>query len=92
MNKEYKSFVLDIPFILYYQIMTCKTNSFYIIPYGGKLVDSSNGGNGWNTQHGFGGLKTSENSLLGTITNFFGKNIKFNTTPLWDGNTQNDFP
>jgi hypothetical protein len=37
-------------------------------------------------------VKTSEESFLGTIINFLGKNVKFNTTPMWDGNTTHDFP
>ena len=26
------------------------------------------------------------------MLNFLGKNIKFNTTPTWEGNTNADFP
>lgn len=91
-NEDLKAFVFNIPFILYYELMSSKTTGFYLLPYSGKLVDSSNGTVGWNTQHGFNGLNTSQFSMIGTAINFFGKNIKLNTTPTWDGNTSNDYP
>lgn len=91
-NENLRKSILDIPFMLYYQIMTTKTNGYYVLPYSGKLVDKSDGSKGWNTKHGWDGLDTSENSLLGTMLNFFGRNIKLNTTPLWDGNTENNYP
>jgi hypothetical protein len=86
------AFAFHIPFMLYYQICTTKNLSLYTVPYSGKMVDASSGSAGWNTAHGFAGMNTSNNSILGTLINFFGKNIKFNTTPMWDGNTQNDYP
>jgi len=87
-----KGYVLDIPFALYYQMMSTKTTGYYTIPYSGKLVDQSNGSVGWDTKHGFSGVSTTNNSLIGTAINFLGKNIRFNTTPTWGGNNTNDFP
>ena len=43
MGNEHRSFVLDIPFLLYYQLMSSKTTGYYTLPYSGKVVDSSNG-------------------------------------------------
>lgn len=91
-DDNYKDYILNIPFVMYYQMMSAKTTGFYILPYSGKVVDMSNGSEGWNRQHGFTGVETSENTLVGTLLNFIGKNIKFNTTPTWDGNTAHDYP
>lgn len=88
---DYKIYVMNLPFIMYYQIMTSRTNSKYVLPYSGKIVDASNGQNGWNPFNAT-GYSTSSESILGPVINFFGKHIKFNTTPVWDGNTTNDFP
>ena len=43
MDNKHRSFVLDIPFLLYYQLMSSKTTGYYTLPYSGKVVDSSNG-------------------------------------------------
>ena len=91
-DEKYKNYILKVPFVMYYQMMSAKTTGFYTLPYSGKVVDMSNGSEGWNTQHGFAGVGTSENTLVGTLLNFIGKNIKFNTTPTSDGNTTHDYP
>lgn len=31
-------------------------------------------------------------SALGSIVNYLGQNIRFNTTPTWTGNHEHDFP
>jgi hypothetical protein len=54
-SKETK-FTIDIPFILYYLLMTFKTKAVYTVPYSGKIVESSNGQSGWDTKHGIAGL------------------------------------
>ena len=91
-GENYASYVLHIPAIMYYGMMTARTTGYYTVPYSGKMVDASNGAEGWNMNHGFSGLNTSEYSMVGQLANFFGKNIKFNTTPTWDGNTKQDYP
>jgi len=91
-DDKYKNYILNIPFVMYYQMMSSRTTGFYTLPYSGKVVDMSNGSEGWNTQHGFAGVGTSENTLVGVLLNFIGKNVKFNTTPTWDGNTTHDYP
>lgn len=43
MDVKHRSSVLDIPFLLYYQLMSSKTTGYYTLPYSGKVVDSSKG-------------------------------------------------
>ena len=90
-SKEAK-FTIDIPFILYYLLMTFKTKAVYTVPYSGKIVESSNGQSGWDTKHGIAGLQTSQNSIFGTLLNYMGKNIRINTTPVWGGDEGSAFP
>jgi hypothetical protein len=47
---------IDIPFILYYLLMSFTTKAVYTVPYNGKIVESSNGQSGWDTKHGLAGL------------------------------------
>lgn len=44
-----RKYVLDIPFMMYYQIMTARTNGLYVLPFSGKIVDMSDGTKGWDT-------------------------------------------
>ena len=78
-------YIMKIPYLLYYRLIAATSTNIYEIPYSGKFIDSSNGNEGWNTKRGLAGLTTSENSFLGSIVNYFGKNIRINTSPTWDG-------
>lgn len=85
MNDKYTRYVLRIPYLLYYRMMSATTQNIYELPYNGTVLYESNGG-GYNTnRHLLNGLDGSESGILGTLRNFVGKNIKINTTPTWDG-------
>lgn len=79
------NYIMKIPYLLYYRLIAATSTNIYEIPYSGKFIDSSNGTEGWNTKRGLAGLVTSEDSFLGSIINYFGKNIRINTSPTWDG-------
>ena len=84
-SSDYSKYIVKIPYLLYYRLIAATSTNIYEIPYSGKFIDSSNGNEGWNTKRGLAGLTTSENSFLGSIVNYFGKNIRINTSPTWDG-------
>jgi hypothetical protein len=79
------NYVLRLPYMLYYRMLSATTTNVYEIPYNGQILYESSGG-GWNTKrHLIDGVDGSENSALGVLRNFIGKNIRANTTPTWDG-------
>lgn len=75
--------ILKIPYMFYYRLMSATSTNIYEVPYNGKMILESQGG-GFN-KSGLGDLSTSENTFLGTMINWFGKNIRTNITPTWDG-------
>ena len=75
--------ILKIPYIFYYRLMSATSTNVYEVPYNGKMILESQGG-GF-SKSGLGDLSTSENTFLGTMINWFGKNIRTNITPTWDG-------
>ena len=88
-NNDFTIRGINIPFIMYYQLMTAITTDFYTLPYNGNTIDESNGNDGFaGENHGF---KTSSESIVGKLLNFIGENIKFHTTPHWKGSTENRF-
>ena len=75
--------VLNFPYMLYYRLMSTTTTNIYEVPYNGQIMYESQGG-GF-SKGGLGGLTTDGKSIFGQFVNWFGKNIRINTTPTWDG-------
>lgn len=75
--------ILKMPYMFYYRLMSATSTNIYEVPYNGKMILESQGG-GF-SKSGLGDLSTSENTFLGTMINWFGKNIRTNITPTWDG-------
>lgn len=88
--QQIRGFAFEIPFLIYYQMCTTKTNAVYVLPYSGKIVDQSSGG-GFESR-GFEKYKGSQFGVLGALLKFFMKNIRFNTTPVWGTDQQEQFP
>lgn len=89
-DESEKEYVMRIPYMLYYKMLSSTTINIFEIPYNGKILYQSNGTIGWNKDNGIGGLNTAGDSVAGQIFNYIGGNIKVNTTPTWtpaDGNT-----
>lgn len=87
-NDDYSLYVVKIPYLLYYRMLTSFTTNIYEIPYSGNYDMTSKGEEGWpTTEQGEGG--TSAFSSLGTFMNWFGKNLKIASTPAWAGSTTN---
>lgn len=84
---EFDDYVLRIPYIFYYRIISATSTCMYEIPYNGKILYETYA-EGWNKKRGLDGLTTSTNTMLGQMVNFFGSNIRVNTTPTWDGITE----
>ena len=77
------SYVMKFPYMLYYRLMSTTTTNIYNIPYNGSVLYESQGG-GF-SKGGLGGLTADGKSIFGQFVNWFGKNIRINTTPTWDG-------
>ena len=75
--------ILKMPYMFYYRLMSATSTNIYEVPYNGKMILESQGG-GF-SKSGLGDMSTSENTFLGTMINWFGKNIRTNITPTWDG-------
>ena len=82
-NPDYNAYVLKFPYMLYYRLMSATSTNIYNVPYNGNVLYESNGG-GF-SKGGLGGLTTNGSSIFGQFVNWFGKNIRINTTPTWDG-------
>ena len=82
-NPANDAYVLKFPYMLYYRLMSTTTTNIYNIPYNGQVLYESQGG-GF-SKGGLGGLTTDGKSIFGQFVNWFGKNIRINTTPTWDG-------
>lgn len=90
-SPDYDNYVLKIPYMLYYRLLSSTTTGIYEIPYNGKILYESNG-TGFDTAKGIKGLASPNNAtLIGSIINYVGKNIRVNTTPTFDG-SNNDTP
>lgn len=75
--------IIKFPYALYYNIIATTSTNIYEIPFSGKTIYASQGG-GFSKSAAF-GLDTKGDSLLGTAINWFGKNIRMNINPTWDG-------
>ena len=82
-NSPHTKSVLNFPYMLYYRLMSTTTTNIYEVPYNGQIMYESQGG-GF-SKGGLGGLTTDGKSIFGQFVNWFGKNIRINTTPTWDG-------
>jgi len=84
-DNSYTKFVLKIPYLLYYGILSSTSTNIYEIPYSGQVLYESSGSNGWKSHNLLEGFETGGKSMLGVLANWVGKNIRVNTTPTWDG-------
>ena len=77
-------YILKIPYLLYYKLMSTFTTNIYEVPFTGKTILVSDGTSGW-SDTGLKGVNTSGSGIFSDLLNFFGKNIRISTTPIWDG-------
>lgn len=82
---KYFDYVIKIPYILYYKMLSSTTTNIYEIPYSGTMMYESDGKDGWASKHLLDGFGATGLANMGGLTSYIGKNVKVNTTPTWDG-------
>lgn len=79
-----ETFILRLPYILYYKLMSSMTTNFYEVPFDGTVNDESSGSSGWSAS-GIQDLTMGNSSFLGKIWNYFGSQLSIAMTPTWNG-------
>lgn len=82
----YTTFMLKLPYLLYYRLLNSYTTNIYEVPYTGNYEVTSKGNDGWVAGQQ-GDLTTTAFSALGTFMSWFGHNLKITTTPSWGGSS-----
>lgn len=82
-NKDIKSYVFNIPYIIYYTLLSTKTTNWYTLPF---ISDFSLKGNGYD---GFTSSENVLNTLKGKngFLDFVAPAFSVITTPTWKGMT-----
>ena len=86
-DHQLDSFILKIPYLLYYRMMSTFTTNIYEVPFTGKSIITSDGTTGW-SDYGLKNMNTTGSGIFSELLNFFGKNIRISTTPIWDGTSE----
>lgn len=82
-------FLLKLPFMFYYRMISSKTTAYYELPYNGNYVLQSDSTNGWINRGLQNYTSKDPNETVAAVINYFTKNLSFNMTPTWEGNSQN---
>lgn len=92
METKHKGIVLDLPYIIYYKMISTSTQNVYELPFINKEIYDNKGSTGWESKGEFGlnfgdGEKRTILKALAPILN----NIKVNAQPIWKPATSPEF-